>query len=255
MTSGRSLVEAGLLAGGVPAPLVTEVLDSFEDAKRRFHLGDYRPQAIDGGRFSEGVGRIVELATTGKFTPLGSNTFGMEGAIRAAENATSASDTMRFHIPRTLRLIYDIRNRRNTAHLRDNIDPNLQDATLIVTTMSWVLAELVREYHNVPAAEAQELIEAIVTREVPMIQELGGFPRLLRTVPAGEHCLILLYWSGRKVSRPELSGWLPVKMRKNLTRTLAGLHERHLVHVDGEHVEITYLGHAFVESNGLIAPI
>ena len=244
-----------MLAGGVPAPLVAEVLDSFEDAKRRFHLGDYRPQAVDGGRFSEGVGRIVELSTTGNFTPLGSNTFKMETAIRVAENATSSSDTMRFHIPRTLRLIYDIRNRRNTAHLRDNIDPNLQDATLIVSTMSWVLAELVREFHSVSAAEAQELIEAIVTREVPMIQELSGFPRLLRTVPAGDHCLVLLYWSGRKVARSELNGWLPIKMRKNLTRTLSRLDERHLVHVDGEYVEITYLGQGFVESSGLIAPI
>ncbi|WP_139179743.1 hypothetical protein [Curtobacterium sp. MCBA15_007] len=179
----------------------------------------------------------------------------MEATIRAAENATSSSDTMWFHIPRTLRLIYDIRNRRNTAHLRDTIDPNLQDATLIVSTMSWVLAELVREFHSMPAADAQELIEAIVTREVPMIQEFGGFPRLLKTVPASEHCLVLLYWVGRRVSRSELSGWLPLKMRKNLSRTLPGFHERHMVHVDTEGVEITHLGQRVVESGGLIAPI
>lgn len=255
MSSTRAAVESGLVAGGVPAELAREILDSFEDAKRRFYLGDYRPQAIDGGRFSEGVGRVVELATSGTYTSLGSNTFKMDAVIKQAESSVGASDAMRLHIPRTLRLIYDIRNRRNAAHLRDNISPNVQDATLIVSTMGWLLGELVREYHQISAAEAQDLIEKLVSRDVPMIQELDGFPRLLATLPARTHCLVLLYWAGSRVSRSKLEAWLPEPMRKNLTRTLRGLHDKHLVHVDDAGVVITHLGERKVEQDGLIAPL
>jgi hypothetical protein len=43
----------------------------------------------------------------------------------------SAPDSIRLHIPRTFRVIYDIRNKRDAAHLGDGIDPNLQDSTLV----------------------------------------------------------------------------------------------------------------------------
>lgn len=162
---------------------------------------------------------------------------------------------MRLHIPRTLKLIYDIRNRRNTAHLRDGIDPNLQDATLIVNNMNWVLAELVREYHNVPAADAQALIEALVAREVPMIQEFDGRPRLLKTMTAGDHVLVLLYWANRKLTKAELATWAPDKMRSNLARTLKRLHDLHLVEFTSESAQITMLGVRKVESEGLVGPV
>lgn len=241
----------------MPKALVSEALDAFESAKRRFFLGDFRPQAVDGGRFSEAVGRIVEWATTGAFTPLTSNTFNMDQAIKNAEKsaAAAASDSMRLHIPRTLKLIYDIRNRRNTAHLRDGIDPSLQDATLIVNNMNWVLAELVREYHSVPAAEAQALIEELVAREVPMIQEFDGKPRLLKTIAAGDHVLVLLYWADRTLSKSELAAWVPDKMRGNLTRTLKRLHDLHLVDLSPDSAQITMLGVRRVESEGLVGPV
>ena len=56
-------------------------------------------------------------------------------------------DAIRLHIPRTLRLVYDIRNKRDVAHLGPDIDPNLQDSTLVVSALDWVLAEFIRLYH------------------------------------------------------------------------------------------------------------
>ncbi len=246
------------MTGGVPADLASETLDAFSEVKRRFHLGDFRPQAVDGGRFSEAVGRIFQWATTGSYTPLSSSTFKMDQAIKTAESAapsSTATDSMRLHIPRAVRVIYDIRNRRNTAHLRDGIDPNIQDASLIVANMSWVLAELVRHYHNVPPAEAQRLIEELVSRDVPMIQEFDGFPRILKDVQASDHFLVVLYWAGKKLTKKELVALVPEKMRSNLPRTLRQLHDRHYVHFDGEAAEITWVGQRRVETEGLIAPV
>jgi hypothetical protein len=78
-----------------------------------------------------------------------------------------------------LRVVYDIRNTRDAAHLADNIDPNLQDATLVVSVLDWILAEFVRLHHNVSPDEAQKLVEELVTRVAPVVQDFSGFLKLL----------------------------------------------------------------------------
>jgi hypothetical protein len=202
--------------------------------------------------------RILEWETTQTFTALGDPNFKVDRQINklGSMSPTQASDSVRLHMPRALRLIYDIRNKRNTAHLSDGIDPNLQDASLVVATMSWVLAELVRIYHSVSADDAQALIEGLVQRDLPMIEVFNGRPRILKDVRASDQCLILLYWFGKSgVAVAELRSWLPPSMRANLMRTLTTLHGKHLVHLEGQHVQLTVVGQRDVTLRKLISPL
>ena len=63
--------------------------------------------------------------------------------------SSAQPDSIRLHIPRALRMVYDIRNKRDAAHLANGIDPNLQDSTLVISVLDWVLAELIRLHHTV----------------------------------------------------------------------------------------------------------
>ena len=136
---------------------------AYVEAKRRYYLGDHRPQEVEGGRFSEAVFRVLQHLTGQPVTPLGKTLPSADQLLNRLQNATSAPDAIRLHIPRTLKLIYDVRNKRDAAHLGDGIDPNLQDATLVIGNMDWVMAELVRLHHGVTADEAQRIIEDLVT--------------------------------------------------------------------------------------------
>ena len=64
-------------------------------------------------------------------------------------------------------------------HFADNIDPNLQDSMLVVSTLDWALAEFVRLYHTVSANEVQGIVESLVTRSAPVVQDFAGFLKLL----------------------------------------------------------------------------
>ena len=255
MTTGLlDAVRQGFLGAGVPAELVDELLAAFSEAKRRFYRDDHRPQAVEGGRFAEAAFRVLQWQTTGSFTAVGKSLPRVDQLLVTLENA-QGQDSVRVHIPRTLRLIYDIRNKRDAAHLADGIDPNLQDATLVIRNMDWVLAEFVRLYNNVSAQEAHGTIIDLVSKEVPAIQEFNGFPRLLKDLKASEHILVLVYRAGADgLDFAQLSQWVKPSMRTNLRRTAGTLATKHFVHIDGERVYITRAGEVAVEASKVLDP-
>lgn len=246
----QNKIKAGLVVSHSPL-LVDELLLAYQEAKRNYYLGGLRLSAVEGGRFCEAAFRLLEERTTQSFTPLNKQ-LDSEKLIHKLSNIPPGQqlDSIRLHIPRALRMIYDIRNKRDAAHLADNIDPNLQDAVLVISTLDWVLAELVRIYHSVPADEAQKIVEGLVTRRSPAIQEFGKFLKVLNpSLQASDHILLLLYQCGTSgATFSDLSDWARPAMRGNLRRTLNTLiHSRAHVHLDGDRYQITFSGMQEVE--------
>lgn len=252
----RATIEAQL-ASHLDAKLVRELLDAHAESKRNFYLGGMRLSAVEGGRFCEAAFRLLEYITkSGSFTPLGTqlDTEKLINQLRSLGSA-HANDSIRLHIPRSLRLVYDIRNKRDAAHLADGIDPNLQDATLVVGVIDWVLAEFIRMYHNIDANKASKIVNGIVKRVAPVVQDFNGFLKVLNPkLLANEHCLVLLYQRGEDgATEQELSHWVRPKMRANLRRTLGDLvHKKDLAHFDGSRYLITRAGEQHVELKNLI---
>jgi hypothetical protein len=253
----RSVINAQL-ARSVPPNLVDELLESYSEAKRNFYLGGHRLSAVEGGRFCEAAFRVLEHAAFGSYTALGTS-LDTDKLIHRLANIPKGvqSDSIRLHIPRALRVVYDIRNNRDAAHLADGIDPNIQDATLVTGTIDWVLAEMIRPFHKCSANEAQAIVEQLVTRTAPVIQDFNGFLKVLNPdLPASDHCLVLLYHRGvQGATFEELRNWVRPAMRGNLRRTLTSLTEgKDLVHDDGQLYSITRLGIKDVEDRRLIEP-
>lgn len=224
--------------------LVDELLAAYNDAKRNFYLGGLRLSAVEGGRFCEAAFRMLEQAVGGSFTPIGTQ-LRTEKIIATLAQSTQASDSIRLHIPRALRVVYDIRNKRDAAHLGDGIDPNEQDATFVSSTPDWILAEFVRLHHGVSANQAQQIIGNLVARRAPTVEDFAGFLKVLRTdLQVSDRVLLLLYERGaERASFEQLSTWVHPKMRKNLRRTLDQLeHDRAFIHSEVDKFQITKSG-------------
>lgn len=235
--------------------LVDELLEAHAEAHRNFYLGGLRLCEVAGGRFCEAAFRMLEQTTTGNFTPLNAQV-DTEKLIRQLANlpASQAFDSVRLHIPRSLRVVYDIRNKRDAAHLGDGIDPNVQDSTLVISVADWVLAEFVRLSHSVPADEAQRMVEGIVSRRAPAIQDFDGFLKVLNPrLSASDHVLLVLYQRGKAGANfSEIESWARPPMRRDLRRTLRRLtEERAMVHLNGTQYLITQLGMREVETRRL----
>ncbi|MEU3713258.1 hypothetical protein [Streptomyces catenulae] len=238
--------------------LVHELVTAYEEAKRNFYLGGHRLSAVEGGRFCEAAYRLLEYAAGSKFTPLNGN-LDTERVTKRLQSlrSTDHPKSIRIHIPRHLRLVYDIRNSRDAAHLADGIDPNLQDATLVVAVLDWVLAEFVRLSGGTTPEHARALVEELVTRKVPAVQGFGTRQKVLRPdLRVSDHILIHLYIRGaRGAGFSELTQWVPRSARANLRRTVRSLDDKALVHIEEDTIFITYAGEKSVETRGLLDPL
>jgi hypothetical protein len=238
-----------------PNKLVDELLSAYQDAKRNFFLGGLRLSAVEGGRFCEAAMRMLEYATTQNFTDLG-RMVASDKLFETLSNYPRAQfpESIRVHIPRAIRVVYDIRNKRDAAHLADDIDPNLQDATLVVSSLDWILAEFVRLYHQVSANEATKIIDGVVTRKVPVIEDFDGFLKVLNPkLKVSGYILVLLYERGTSgATFAELEKWVRPAMRSNLRRTLNGIVDDALLHEnDSGLFFLTKLGRQEVENRNL----
>lgn len=237
------------------AKLVDELLAAHQEAKHNFFLGGLRLSAVEGGRFCEAAFRLLEQATTGKFTELNRKLDTEALIFRLANLARGSSpDSVRLHIPRALRVVYDIRNSRDAAHLADGIDPNVQDAWLVIGVIDWVLAEFVRLYHSVSPDEAQNIVNRLVVRKAPAVQDFDGFLKVLRpNLRASDYVLLLLYErDSAGAPYTDLEKWVQPSMRPNLRRTLHRLvNDEAFLHENNGRYVLTKLGIAEVERKNL----
>jgi hypothetical protein len=250
-------IRAGL-AAKLPSSVVDKMLDAYQEAKRNFYLGGNRLSEVEGGRFCEAALRLLQHRTTGTFTPLGTQ-LDAEAVTRSLSQLRKGThpDSVRLYIPQALRVVYDIRNTRDAAHLGDGIDPNLQDASVVVNVLDWVMAEFVRLYHGVTPDQAQKIVDGLVTRQAPAVQDFAGHLKVLRAdLGASEHTMVLLYQCGDTgASVDQLATWSPESMRTNLRRTLKTLCEsKRFVHDDGTRFVITRSGQLHVERKRLLDP-
>lgn len=169
------------LKSKLPPELVDFLLNSYAEIKEHYLLGRHEPSELNGGKLVEACYRILEFVTKGSYTTVGSHTPDMIGKLRAFEQlpATTAIETYRIHIPRTLTTIYNIRNKRGVGHLGGDVNPNFVDSTFIVSCSDWTIAEILRIHYVCSLADAQKIVDALVVRPTFLIHQVEDIKRVL----------------------------------------------------------------------------
>src|SRR5947208_13749818 len=106
---------------------------------------------------------------------------------------------------------YDVRNNRGVGHVGVDVNPNLMDARVVVGMSKWVMADVVRVFHNLTTEEATRVVETLVERTVPTVWEIGGERRVLpRGLSRKDESLLLLYSVNTPVKAQHRSEWVEV---------------------------------------------
>lgn len=131
------------------------------------------------------------------------------------------------------------------------------DATYVLASCSFVMAELIRVFHGCSTLEAQSTVDALVERKVPLVWEFGGGKRVLSPkMLASDKVLLLLYSEPSWVQIADLFDWARYSNKSQFdTRVLAPLDKKALIELDlrRRRCLITPLGIQRVESELLEA--
>jgi hypothetical protein len=243
-----ALTSAHVLSG-LPPKLRAELLEAFNEIVRNYREGRWEPAELNGGKLSEVVYSIVRGLIDGGFPPSASKPKDMLRACQAMEQtpAQAASRSVRIQIPRLLVALYEIRNNRSVGHVGGDVDPNHMDALVVLQMAKWLLAELVRVLHGVSIREATAVVESVSDRTIPVIWEVAGRKRVLRTdLSMRDKSLLLLHATPGAVRWVEHSN--PSVYRRDILRVA---HRARLVEYDEavRAVEISPLGIAYVEKH------
>ena len=139
----------------------------------------------------------------------------------------AGDESLRLIIPRSLNFLHTIRNKRGVAHESGDVDANEIDAATCVRVADWCLCELIRLFNSVSLEEAQELLDAIATRQLPDIWSVGGKRRVLDASLGYRDQTLLLLYSEPETAVPaeDLFDWTEHSRMANYRRdVLAKLH-------------------------------
>jgi hypothetical protein len=233
------MIDSKSLLAGLPEGLRDPLIASYREIISNYAEHRWEPAELNGGKLSEVVYTIIEGAISGSFAAKPSKPPNMIKACRALEEKPAVSSrvgdrSFRILIPRVITALYEIRNNRNVGHVGGEVDPNHMDATAVLSMSSWVVAELVRIFHSVSTKVAQDSVDALIERKIPLIWEFEGVHRVLDPkMSAKDQTLLLLHQKISWVDEKDLVSWVEYStLTMFRTRVLEPLHGDRLIEYD-----------------------
>jgi hypothetical protein len=129
MSIQRSQIEIAL-SKKLPQDILTTLLDEYQYIKQQFFLRRFQPAELNAARFSECVLRLIEFLDTGSYTKFGKQ-LDTPKIINRVSNNVSLPEGIRLFIPQLTRVLLDIRNKRNVAHVGGEVSPNYSDSLFV----------------------------------------------------------------------------------------------------------------------------
>lgn len=169
--STKSISE--LLKDRFAAEHVDSAVQHFERMVDDFRKGDWEDAAAKGGKFVEAALKCLWVHV-GETVPAGRN-FSAGSIMDNLPLKGAFPDTVRLTIPRACRFAYDIASNRGARHDATEIDANEMDATSVLSTCAWVLAEMVRySQRGLDLAQAKRFVDGLMRKRFPFFEEIDG---------------------------------------------------------------------------------
>lgn len=232
------ITRAGALSV-LPSGLRADLLRAFQEIVSNYREHRWEPSELNGGKFCEAVYTVIEGYLAGSYPPRVRKPNRFPDACLALEAKYASvpnSRSPRILIPRMMVGLYDIRNNRGVGHAGGDVDPNQMDATVVLYTSKWLMAELVRMLHTATTEEATSVVEELMERELAWVWSHKDVKRLLRTgLTWKQQVLVMMLSEPSGVTESDLVRWLEHPKRSDFrSRVLTPMHRERLIEYDRE---------------------
>lgn len=226
-------MDANAALASIPQGLRDELFNEYRSIIQNYSEHRWSPSELSAGRFCEVVYSILDGFSAGNFPVRAAKPADFVGACRRLESNAGVPRSFQILIPRTLPALYEVRNNRGVGHVGGDVDPNHMDATFVVSASNWILAELVRVFHHLSIEEAQQLVDSIAERRVPLIWQGDEVKRVLNPkIETRDQILLLVATSPGKILAKDLRNWTEYKNSTRFSDILKNLHGARLIEYD-----------------------
>lgn len=224
------MTDASAALSAIPKGLRDPLLAEYRSIVQNYAERRWSPSELSGGKFCEIVYSILQGYATNAYPLAPSKPGDFVSACRTLETYGHVPRSFQILIPRALPTLYEVRNNRGVGHVGGEVDPNHMDATLVVSMCNWIIAEIVRVFHNLSVDEAQALVDSLAERRVPIVWQSADMRRVLDpTMGLQDQILVLVGSSASKVSVNALLEWLGYKNRTYFLKLLRMMHGKRLI--------------------------
>jgi hypothetical protein len=225
-----------LVLPSIPAHLRDPLLSEHSEINQNFAERRWRPSELSGGHFCEIVYTVISGYGSGAYAQKIIKPKPFDLACKKLENVKNLPRSFQILIPRMLPALYEIRNNRGVGHAGGDVNPNHMDAVLVTTACNWILAEMVRVFHNMSLSDAQIVVDNLADRRTPLIWQKGDLKRVLATdLSLSDQVVVLVASTPNGASIEQLAYWTDYKNKTYLrTKIVASLHRKRLLNFDAK---------------------
>lgn len=237
-----------ILIANFPGELIDALLSAYVEVVTNYKIEKWKPSELDAGHFVEVARRMIENELFGSSKSLSESLGSFSPKVLNKYESASGNESYRILMPRVLYSIYCIRNKRGVGHI-SLISPNKLDATYILNSVKWVLAEFVRLSGTSNPDEAYELTNYILERDLDLIWDDGeSFMILDKKLKANQKILLSLYKKDR-VNISKLQELVGYKNKTNFKKVCEKLMSEKLLDItDMQLCKLSPLGVQLAES-------
>jgi hypothetical protein len=227
---------------GIPAGLRNPLLAEYQSIIQNYAEHRWSPSELSGGKFCEIVYTILDGYAKGSYAAAPAKPPDFVGACRSLEKNGNVPRSFQILIPRLLPALFEVRNNRGVGHAGGDVDPNHMDATFVMSSCNWIMAELLRVYHAIPIKKAQEIVDQLVERRIPLIWEGENIRRVLDpNMPVKSQILLLLSTSMKQEQTQDVLNWTGYKNRSYFFKMLREMHGRRLIELSEDAQQVLIL--------------
>jgi hypothetical protein len=234
----------------IPDGLRKPLLEEYSTILRNYLERRWTPSELSGGRFCEIVYTIIKGRSTGNYPSSPTKPTNFVQACRQLESITSNPRSFQILIPRLLPALYEIRSNRGVGHVGGDIDSNHIDASAVLSIASWIMAELIRVFHDIDIQDAQKIADSLVERKTPLVWQSGDIRRVLKPSFTIRQQILLLSYISKLVTTDDLLRWIEPSNRSYFYSLLREMHKSRLIELSSDQTTVELLppGMAIAES-------
>ena len=225
----------------IPDGLRNPLIDEYSNIQRNYLERRWTPSELSGGKFCEIVYSILEGYSTGNYPSSPIKPTNFVDACRSLENNTSNPRSFQILIPRILPALYEIRNNRGVGHVGGDVSSNHIDSSAVLAIASWIMAELIRVFHNINIQDAQKIADSLVDRKIPLVWYSGDIRRVLQPTLSIKNQILLLSSGSETVTKDDLIRWIEPQNRSYFYKILREMHSARLINLSSDETTIELL--------------